>query len=342
MKRKIIFRADSSPEIGMGHVYRLISLIKSLHLEFECMLVTNNIHAVPSQELAGINLKLIEVNMSFKYSTPGEKKTIQEVDFDLNDILHGDEIVVLDGYWFGELYQKALKSIGIKLIVIDDFANAFFNADIIINQAPGISESMYKACPHTIFLLGPDFAMLRPSFLELAGRGDLIVKKKDSILVSFGGSDFYDYTNMALEVIVSSAYFSEINVVVGGGYKKIDNLQFKYGNLINIHHSLLEKEMASLMSRNEMALVPSSGVLFEALAAGCKILTGYYTQNQRLIYDGFVAKQLVVGCGNFREFGVNFFEFYKNIATLRTPKQTIDGLSGERIKKAISNLTFAY
>lgn len=338
MKKSIIFRADSSPEIGMGHVYRLISLIKYLHIDFDCTLVTNNIKILPHDDLLNVNLKLNEINTSFKYCTPDRKKHDQEIDFDIEYILNGDEIVILDGYWFGHKYQKAAKSTGSKVIVIDDFANGFYNADMIINHAPGITARFYNVLPHTKLLLGPDFSILRPTFLQLARMGNVVIKNKQSVFICFGGSDYFNFTDVIVETVVRSEFFKEIHVVVGKEYLQLNKLKEKYGNLIFIHYDLNEVNMACLMNICEIAIVPSSSVLYEAIAAGCKIITGYYSKNQKSIYEGFIATNMIVGCQDFRGFPSCFLDLYKKVLELRTSKKIVDGMSDKRIKSAIENL----
>jgi UDP-2,4-diacetamido-2,4,6-trideoxy-beta-L-altropyranose hydrolase len=338
MKKSIVFRADSSPEIGMGHVYRLISLIKYLHIDFDCTLVTNNIKILPHDDLLNVNLKLNEINTSFKYCTPNRKKNDQEIDFDLEYILNGDEIVILDGYWFGRKYQQAAKLRGAKVIVIDDFANGFYNADIIINHAPGITAKFYNILPHTKLLLGPDFSILRPSFLKLARMQIEVIKKKKSVFICFGGSDYFNFTDVIVETVVRSALFEEIHVVVGKEYLQINKLKEKYGNTIILHYDLNEVNMACLMNICELAIIPSSSVLYEAIAAGCKIITGYYSNNQKTIYEGFLATNMVVGCHDFSGFPSSFLSIYKKILEVSTSKKIIDGMSDKRIKFAIENL----
>jgi UDP-2,4-diacetamido-2,4,6-trideoxy-beta-L-altropyranose hydrolase len=336
MIRTIVFRADSSPEIGMGHVYRLISIIKYLHKDYRCLLVTNNISALPTKDLSSLFFEVIEINQQFKYCTPDKKNKEEEIDFDLGFLLKGDEIVVIDGYWLGERYRHSVKLTGAKLVVIDDFAEGFFYADMIINHAPCVDKSSYNALPNTKFLLGTDFSIIRPAFLNLARVVTDVKKRSKSILICFGGTDYFDFTSLMLEVVVSTGIFEEINVVVGKGYSYTNQLVKKYGERIVIHRDLEEVKLSELMAICESAIVPSSTVLYEALAAGCNVVTGYYTQNQKMIYDGFVSKELVVGCNDFKGISKDFFiDFNKKKIT---NPNIIDGFSDIRIKHAFEQI----
>lgn len=57
------------------------------------------------------------------------------------DRLDGDEIVVLDNYFYDVQYQKAIKEKGCSLVCIDDRKGQQFYTDVIINHVIGISES---------------------------------------------------------------------------------------------------------------------------------------------------------------------------------------------------------
>ena len=107
-QHKIIFRADGSATVGYGHVHRLLSLTQMLHKNFDCVFVS---HEAP--EFLTTELKLLSVPLkkvaTIQYKLPDERKQGDEVAFDMNEIVSGNEIVVLDGYWFGKDFQTAIK-----------------------------------------------------------------------------------------------------------------------------------------------------------------------------------------------------------------------------------------
>ncbi|MEO5998765.1 MAG: hypothetical protein ABIN89_18490, partial [Chitinophagaceae bacterium] len=48
------------------------------------------------------------------------------------------------------------------------------------------------------------------------------------------------------------------------------------------------------------AFVSASTVLIESYSRGLKCFTGYYVNNQKFIYDGFVHEKMAIGLGDFR------------------------------------------
>ena len=153
MKPKIIFRADGGPTIGMGHFIRTLALAEMLKDDFYCIYATQSPTYYQINEIEGVCHERIDL--------PAD-----ETHFNVFiDLLKGDEIVVLDNYYFSTEYQRAIKAKGCKLVCIDDMHDKHFVADVIVNHAP-ISSSNYSATAYTKLLLGFNYALLRQDFLK--------------------------------------------------------------------------------------------------------------------------------------------------------------------------------
>ena len=122
-KRRIFFRADASPTIGYGHYIRSLALADMLKQDFDCTMFT--------QMPTDYQLREVQSVCSIRYLSDTDAKFDEFL-----DKLHGDEIVVLDNYFFTTDYQRAIKSKGCKLVCIDDMHDKYFVADAIINSAP--------------------------------------------------------------------------------------------------------------------------------------------------------------------------------------------------------------
>ena len=142
--QKIVFRANGSSQIGFGHLYRLIALAEILKDSFYTLFVLFKTDGFIIEEIRNICNEVVVLDGELPYKTSDEIKSSDEITFDLDEILIGCEIVVLDGYYFGENYQKKVKEKGCKLVCIDDLAENNFYADIIINHAPGVNPTIYK------------------------------------------------------------------------------------------------------------------------------------------------------------------------------------------------------
>ena len=70
-----------------------------------------------------------------------------------------------------------------------------------------------------------------------------------------------------------------------------------------------EEQLLALMKEADLAIVPSSGILLESLAAGCRIISGMYTDNQQFIYSAYRDAGCFIDAGNFDWTNGKFPEF---------------------------------
>ncbi|MDG2441336.1 MAG: bifunctional UDP-2,4-diacetamido-2,4,6-trideoxy-beta-L-altropyranose hydrolase/GNAT family N-acetyltransferase, partial [Crocinitomicaceae bacterium] len=178
----------------------------------------------------------------------------------------------------------------------------------------------------------------RSPFIELAQEKEK-TKTKNSLLICFGGSDPLNKTEIAVNAALNSSIeFSEINIVLGPGYKnqlQINELA-EGTNRAQVHIAIDASEMAALMARNEYAIIPCSSIFLEALTADMKILSGYYVDNQKYVYDYYLKNNWFADAKSFTETDIKTAlpELTKRSISINV----IDGKSMGRIKKVIQLL----
>lgn len=322
MLSKVYFRVDGSGKIGMGHLVRSLALAQMLKEEFYVHFVSKEIPQTFQDELryAGIGLSLISN------------------DEDCFQILEKQSVVVFDGYDFSETFIRRIEEdLRTVVVGIEDFVNKKPWFDYIINHAPGLNPATYPSAPNTLLSLGLDYALLRPEFLEVCKAGSL-VKDPGTVLVCFGGADFNNLSTSVTRILIQFSYFKKITVVVGAAFQCRDELE-KVANLdsrVEILINLSSGEMANLMSHNSLAIVPSSGVLIEAIASGCAIVSGIYVENQRKLYEEFRAQNIFYDAKNFDPDAVQYaIELAINTAGSVT-RVAIDGNSDLRLRKVFN------
>ncbi len=207
----------------------------------------------------------------------------------IEDLVSND-LVVLDGYDFDELIDKQIRSKNVKLVCIDDIASRVFEADLIINHAPGMSKDDYKTPAYTDFALGPAYALLRPVFQEMARNREVNISKRDgSVFICFGGSDYYNYTLQAVQATVMECPDRVVNIVIGASYLYRDTLNTflndKQG--VNVYFNIEESQIADFLCKCSIAIVSASGILYEAISVRPLIISGCYADNQRRLFEGF-------------------------------------------------------
>jgi len=303
LQRTILFRADGNPSIGMGHFTRTLALAEMLKDDFRCIFVTQTPTYQQRMEIERVCFDCFDLPSDDSH-------------FDIFlSLLKGDEVVVLDNYYFSTNYQKAIKFKGCTLACIDDMHNQPFVADLIINHAPGITPYDYEAQPYTKFVLGLDYALLRPLFLEQT-QIDRTINKLDTILICFGGADPTHLTERTLKTVTSLKQFSRILVITGVAFTPTTELAALIAQdaRIDLRHSLNERQMLEAMIEADLAIVPSSSILLELMTVGVGVLMGYYVENQRDLSTNFGALQVAINLGDLRiDYEEKLLEQLKNM-----------------------------
>lgn len=281
--KKIYFRADASAAIGYGHFIRTLALADMLKDDFDCTFFT--CHPTPYQ-----------VNEMEKVCP---HVTLQEGTHydDFLSCLKGDEIVVLDNYFFTTDYQRAIKEKGCRLVCIDDMHDKHYVADVIVNQGLGYTRDDYSCEPYTQFAFGLQYSLLRKPFLDVSTQN----KRNNFIgglhvLVAFGGSDFLNLTRQTIHAIKKKDNVKKITAIVGDSYSAdniIDDTKVTY------QKNLSASSIADLFQTVDVAILPASTMMNEALACGTSIIGGYYVDNQEHDYYMFLREGLIQGVGDY-------------------------------------------
>ncbi|MBQ0088656.1 MAG: UDP-2,4-diacetamido-2,4,6-trideoxy-beta-L-altropyranose hydrolase [Prevotellaceae bacterium] len=261
MKKKVYFRADAGQNIGYGHFIRSLALADMLKDDFDCSFFTQTPTEYQRQEAERVCPLVALPADDSKFGLFLEQ-------------LKGDEIVVLDNYFFTSEYQLQIKQKGCKLVCIDDMHDKHFYADAVINH--GLTDSdLFDIEPYTKLTLGLDYALLRKPFLIQTN----INKEEGHWFVSFGGTDYDNMTAKFVGFLESDPTVRSITVVIGDAYKHRYSLDAFHK--IEIKKNLTADQMQQEMARAEFAVLPSSSVCIEAISCGCKIASGYFVDNQR-------------------------------------------------------------
>jgi len=153
-KRKVILRADGNQKIGMGHFVRTLALGEMLKNDFYCVYATQKPTDYQKREVNDVCKEIIELPDNLSHF-------IQFLDY-----LEGNEIVVLDNYYFDTDYQQEIKNKGCKLVCIDDMHDKHYLADVVINHAEGLNENDFSREGYTKLFRGLNYALLRSPFFE--------------------------------------------------------------------------------------------------------------------------------------------------------------------------------
>jgi len=303
MKKTILFRADGNASSGLGHLYRLFSLVEIVRGKYDFIFVTKE------NSTLSVFPKTIPA-----FLIPNSISIEEEVSWLKENFSTTNCIIIADGYQFTSSYQSMAKEEGFSIVYIDDLAKTHMFADVVVNHSPGLTSKNYKKQDKTKLALGTDYALLRPTFLQLA-ECSRNISQIDTVFICFGGADPYNLTAKALNACLNVEKIKAIHVVLGGAYEHSDiYTSIKDSKKeVYVHKNLSEVEMAKVMLSSNVAIVPSSTILYELCCARMPILSGYFIDNQEQIYNGFLKEKAIFGLGNIKDFSTGDF---KNALTL--------------------------
>lgn len=281
MKRKIFFRADADQRIGYGHFIRTLALADMVKDDYDCVFYTQTPSEYQKKELSEVCRYVEMPSDDSKFET-------------FLDVLDGEEIVVLDNYFYNSEYESRIRDRGCKVVLIDNLHQRHTCADAVIGFLIGLQQEQFSVESYTKLFLGTNYTPLRKPFLERLSIHHKPINdyKNLDVVVSFGGSDQHGIATSIANLLVDSDYIKKITVIGNHseGLKHSDKIIFRSG--------LSAQEMCDEFVSNDLAILPASTTMLEALACGIKIIGGYFVDNQLDNYNQYVKSNCIYGCGN--------------------------------------------
>jgi UDP-2,4-diacetamido-2,4,6-trideoxy-beta-L-altropyranose hydrolase len=343
MEKRILFRADGNAQIGLGHIMRCLALANMLNGQFSMRFAivepTPDVHALlENAGLAVISLPAPPNDLSF-FNT-----------------IAPDEIVVLDGYSFGESFQNHVRSRARKLVLIDDLVAGHYVADALINHAGGVTPNDYDAEPDTQFCLGPHYALLRPEFLNPEGFGPPPVD--GPIFVSLGGADPQNTSLTVLEAIQQVDPSLPTRIVLGPFHPDpaaVEAFQSQLSNL-TILQNLTASQMVAELAQCSLAIASCSTIAYEVCAVNRPLIAVVTADNQDRLAQFLAEEKLalsvnfptlltrltpVIALDKMLKLAIQSFQFSPETVmdTLMNQRQFFDGRSPERFRNLFNRLS---
>ena len=295
------FRADASLQIGTGHVMRCLTLADALRARgtqsvFLSRDHIGNLHQVvesrgyPLLSLGGAD-EAATVPSTSSYTHWLGVSWQRDAD-DTRSRLAGLSVdwLVVDHYGLDAKWEQSLRSIGIRIMAVDDLANRNHVVDALLDQNLGKKEADYEArvpgCCR--LMLGPHYAMLRPEFAalrkkSLRRRGQGRLRK---ILVTMGGVDLGNATGAVLEALNEWGPSTDLKVTVVMGQpspcydqvlQQVKHISFPTEVLLNV------RDVAELMCDADLAIGAAGSTSWERCCLGLPTLILVLAENQHPI-----------------------------------------------------------
>ncbi|MFQ5533278.1 MAG: UDP-2,4-diacetamido-2,4,6-trideoxy-beta-L-altropyranose hydrolase [Sphingomonadales bacterium] len=273
----VLFRADGGREIGAGHLMRCLALAQEFRQHGACVTFACQ-QLVPGFEdrlaAEGIDCQAIA---ALRGSESDARQTA--------GLAAGlcCDLVVIDGYRFDSRFQRTVKDLHLKTLIIDDEATlACYHADYILNQNLNAQPAMYQGrAPDATLLLGADYVLLRDEFRDARPPSRAIADHARRVLVTLGGADPLAITERLLGSIAAAADALEIVAVIGGATPRreaIRALTGAGGAKIEVREDA--RDMAALMAWADSGIISAGTTMWEAAYMGLPSLALVVADNQ--------------------------------------------------------------
>lgn len=299
----IVFRVDSSFEIGTGHVVRCLTLARQLTNRgvksiFICrdhngnlipLIIKNGFEVIVLSKNPQITHETNSVCNGFQYENwLGDLwfEDAKQVKFEL--IQRSVDWIIVDHYGIDFRWESDLKGVA-KIMVIDDLVDRQHNCDLLLNQnyLPDIASKYKKIVQEDCrLLLGTKYALLHSEYAKLHSELKMRSGRVRRVLVYFGG---FDSENITAKVVSAFTSLSPQNLIVdivlsskAHHFKTISSLVEGY-NYINLHVDL--PTLADLMASADLAIGACGSSVWERCCLGLPTLVITVADNQIQIAD---------------------------------------------------------
>ncbi len=223
-EKKILFRADASPVLGIGDLSSLINLSEYF--------IENRwkVYFLIKDTQAGLALTKMK-GVENLYTMPAGI-TVEDEVRKLNSVI---EEVGIDLVFF-EITERKLTdykglSKKIKKACVCFDGHVFEDMDIVIDWDTAAFDFFNpEKYPGTKFLLGPEFVILPINFDRQIIESRKYKQKPETLLLTMGGADELDFTGKILDILIKQGIALKIKAIVGSGYGEIEALKKKAEN----------------------------------------------------------------------------------------------------------------
>jgi len=279
-RASVVVRVDSGTRIGAGHLMRCLSLALQLReigydVHFVCRCHDGHFSELARSEGFALHLlPLTDGPLSRDTEAPGThwlgvpwERDSEEVAPILRALKPA--WLVVDHYGLDGRWETSLRSLVDAILVIDDLADRPHESDVLLDQNLGASVDAYRTRvgPTCRKLLGPRFALLRPSFrrlaLQLAGRDGSL----RNVVACAGGSDPKDALSIVVRAWQSLGESRPgLDLIVGASSPNLKRLRHLCDGVANCRLHVQSDRVAETMASGDLLIAAGGSINWERCA----------------------------------------------------------------------------
>lgn len=260
-----MIRAEASREIGTGHVMRCLTLAACLRESGDD--VTFACTSGPGDMADAIR------SAGFRVLAAREPVS-REID-----------LLIVDDYRLDHRYESSMRHAARRILAIDDLADRRHDCDVLLDQNlyADMHERYRSLVPaQAVTLLGPQYALLRPEFLEARRRREQRGQPR-RLLVFFGGGDASNETLKtlrALRTLDLAARAIHTDVLIGCANDARIEIERQVAGMPGVSAFAHTDEIATLMLRADLAIGAGGTTTWERCCIGLPAIVIAVADNQ--------------------------------------------------------------
>lgn len=327
---KVVIRVDASAIIGSGHIMRCLNLADRFKssdttVVFICRNYPKNMtQLVKDRGFECLQLEFSEQNnyMDQDVSDDYAKWLWVSQQQDAHDTLEilakhkiQPDLLVVDHYGLGLEWEKCLRILNSKILVIDDIARNH-ECDYLLDQnyyANANQRYIGKVPPSCKLFLGVKHALLNTQLKiikqerELWLNKHLLSCKRKRILVFLGGADQQNYTEKILVHLIELESFDKFNfdIVLGKINPYTIQIKLKYSNFDNFVFHIQPDYYFDLLIKCDYAIGASGVSQLERLYLQIPSSIVSIAENQLDIYNNLIDNKFAIDFFNYGLNGLN-------------------------------------
>ena len=261
MSLNILFRADSSSKIGLGHIMRdlvLASQYKNANIYF----ATKNLDGNINQKIIDSGYKVINIDSDDEVFS-----IIRNLEIDL---------VIFDHYKITYKFEKKVKQkTDVKILSFDDTYEKH-HCDILLNHNISADKKRYKnLVPKNCKIrCGSKYTLIRDEFKKVK----VCKPKQKTIFLAMGGADT---ENISLKILKTVPKKYKVNLVTTSSNSNLPKLKEYITKHRNITLFINTDKIAEIMANSTLAIVTPSVILHEVLYLKIPFIAIQTANNQK-------------------------------------------------------------
>lgn len=297
----VAIRVDASMTMGTGHVMRCLTLADALRKRgVQCQFICREHpgHMIATIRQRGFEVKGLPAGSSDFRPAPAAELPLTahagwlacDWQMDAEQTSQAvaaikPDLLVVDHYAIDSQWEKSLRPVVPKIMVIDDLADRRHDCDFLLDQnwfGNDMSGRYHGLISHhCLTMFGPGFALLKPEYAILRS----LMPPRDGevrrLLVFMGGSDPEDTTSAVMEALDQPGLENlAVDVVLGLNHPDPEGLKRKISERRATHVHCGLSSLAGWMARADLMISAGGSTSWERMCLGLPAIVISIAHNQ--------------------------------------------------------------